>query len=168
MPSPAYFPHEDRQGFLITVLRAFVRHKQLGIVLGSHTAVHLQTGENYEPDVLFVTAERANIVRREGVFGAPDLVIELLSPGTANYDWGIKRRVYAQSGVRELWLIDPNGLDGSAFFQRDESGLKEVSLQDNVLRSLAVPGFYLRADWLWPESGNLPDEIGVLKELSVW
>ncbi len=167
MPSPAYDPHEDRQGFLLTILRTFVRHKQLGIVRGSHTAVHLQTGENYEPDVLFVAAERANIVRREGVFGAPDLVIELLSPGTANYDWGVKRRVYAQSGVRELWLIDPNGLDGSAFFQRDESGLKEVSFQDNVLRSLAVPGFYLRADWLWPESGNLPDEIGVLKELSV-
>ncbi len=167
MPSPAYLPHEDRQGFLITVLRAFVRHQRLGIVLGSHTAVHLQNGETYEPDGLFVSAERASIVRREGVFGAPDLVIELLSPGTANYDWGIKRRVYAQSGVRELWLIDPNGLDGSAFFQRDESGLKEVSIQDNVLQSLAVPGFYLRADWLWPESGDLPDEVGVLKELGI-
>lgn len=167
MPPPANDLHEDRRGFLLAVLRASVRHRRLGIVLGSRTAVHLQTGENYEPDVLFVSAERANIVRREGVFGAPDLVIELLSPGTANYDWGIKRRVYAQSGVRELWLIDPNGLDGSAFFQRDESGLKEVSFQDNVLRSLVVPGFYLRADWLWPESGDLPDEVGVLKELGV-
>ena len=168
MPSPAFYPHEDRQGFLLTILRAYVRHKQLGVVLGSHTAVHLQTGENYEPDLLFVAAEREQIVRREGVFGPPDLVIELLSPGTANYDWGIKRRVYAQSGVRELWLIDPNGLDGSAFFQRDEAGLKEVTMTDGLLRSLAVPGFYVRAAWLWPESGNLPDEITVLKELGVY
>jgi Uma2 family endonuclease len=75
--------------------------------------------------------------------------------------------VYAQSGVRELWMIDPNGQDGSAFFQRDESGLKEVSLENGLLRSLAVPGFYLRAEWLWPASGELPDEIGVLKELGV-
>jgi Uma2 family endonuclease len=167
MPSPAYYPHEDRQGFLLTTLRAFVRHNGLGVVLGSRTAVHLQTGENYEPDILFVAASREQIVRREGIFGAPDLVVELLSPGTATLDWGVKRRVYAQSGVRELWMIDPNGQDGSAFFQRDESGLKEVSLENGLLRSLAVPGFYLRAEWLWPASGELPDEIGVLKELGV-
>lgn len=167
MPSPAYYPHEDRQGFLLTILRAFVRHNRLGVTLGSRTAVHLQTGENYEPDILFVAAARTQIVRREGIFGPPDLVVELLSPGTATLDWGVKRRVYAQSGVRELWMIDPNGLDGSAFFQREESGLKEVAFADGVLRSLAVPGFYLRAEWLWPASGELPDEIGVLKELGV-
>ncbi len=167
VPPPASDPHEDRQGFLITILRAYVRHKRLGVVRGSHTAVHLQTGENYEPDVLFVAADRAQIVRREGIFGAPDLVVELLSPGTANYDWGVKRRVYAQSGARELWLIDPNGLDGSAFFQRGETGLNEVAMEDNVLRSLAVPGFYLRAEWLWPDGGELPDEVSVLKELGV-
>ena len=167
MPSPAYYPHEDRQGFLLTIFRAFVRHRQLGVILGSRTAVHLQTGEVYEPDILFVSAERAQIVRREGVFGAPDLVIELLSASTANYDWGIKRRVYAQSGVRELWLIDPNGIEGSAFFQRDASGLKEVAFEGGLLRSLAVPGFYLRAEWLWPDGGELPDEVSVLKELGV-
>ena len=167
MPSPAHDPHEDRQGFLLTILRAFVRHNRLGAVRGSRTAVHLQTGENYEPDILFVAASRAQIVRREGVFGAPDLVVELLCPGTATLDWGVKRRVYAQSGVRELWMIDPNGLDGSAFFQRDEAGLKEASFENGLLRSLAVPGFYLRVEWLWPVSGELPDEIGVLKELGV-
>ncbi len=167
VPPPPYDPHEDHQGFLLTILRAFVRHNRLGVALGSRTAAHLQTGENYEPDILFVAAARTQIVRREGIFGPPDLVVELLSPGTATLDWGVKRRVYAQSGVRELWMIDPNGLDGSAFFQREESGLKEVAFEEGVLRSLAVPGFYLRAEWLWPASGELPDEIGVLKELGV-
>ncbi len=167
MPSPAQLPHEDRQGFLLTILRTFARHKRLGVVLGSRTAVQLQTGEIYEPDILFVASARSQIIRREGVFGPPDLVVELLSPGTATYDLGIKRRVYAQNGVRELWLIDPKGLDGSAFFQRGEGGLKETALEANVLRSLAVPGFYLRAEWLWPTSGDLPDELTVLKELGV-
>src|SRR3990172_12975495 len=69
MPSPAFDPHEDRQGFLLTILRAFVRHKQLGAVRGSRTAVHLQTGEIYEADILFVSAQRAQILPPQGVFG---------------------------------------------------------------------------------------------------
>ena len=64
-------------------------------------------------------------------------------------------------------MIDPNGLEGSAFFQHTETGLQEAALEEGCLRSLAVPGFYVRAEWLWPESGELPNEVSVLKEFGV-
>lgn len=58
-----------------------------------------------QPDVL-VVCDPAKIDRR-GVRGAPDLVVEVLSPSTAGHDQVIKRRIYERAGVREFWLVHP-------------------------------------------------------------
>jgi Uma2 family endonuclease len=60
-----------------------------------------------EPDLYFVSLERAGILTEQGAVGAPDLVIEILSPSTASMDLGRKREIYAKSGVREMWVIAP-------------------------------------------------------------
>lgn len=57
--------------------------------------------------MLFVGKANFGILKEEGVHGAPDLVIEVLSPSTAQLDKKTKRRVYAQAGVKEMWLVDP-------------------------------------------------------------
>jgi Uma2 family endonuclease len=167
--SPATDPHENLLGFLLSVLRIYTRQRNLGEVRGSRTALRLgMEYQAYEPDILFVSQDRAEIVKEEGVYGAPDLVVEILSPGTRSLDRGVKRHIYAIAGVKELWLIDPEGEDLSSFYQRELGGeLKEVSMREGILRSLAVPGFFLRAEWLWPPSGRLPDEIEVLRALGV-
>jgi Uma2 family endonuclease len=167
--SPATDAHENLLGFLLSVLRLYTHQRNLGEVRGSRTALRLgQEYHAYEPDILFVSRERAEIVREDGVHGAPDLVVEILSPGTRSLDQGVKRHTYALAGVRELWLIDPEGEHLSGFYQREPGGaLKEVSMSEGVLRSLALPGFFLRAEWLWPPSGRLPDEIEVLRALGV-
>ncbi|MBI4330163.1 MAG: Uma2 family endonuclease [Chloroflexi bacterium] len=70
----------------------------------------MHVGDNVvQPDILYVSRDRLNVVTREEVHGVPDLVIEILSPGTADKDRGLKRRLYARHGVRELWLVDPEG-----------------------------------------------------------
>jgi Uma2 family endonuclease len=61
----------------------------------------------YQPDVVFVSNQRRSIITRDGLEGAPDLVVEVLSPGTARLDRGSKRKIYARTGVKELWLADP-------------------------------------------------------------
>jgi Uma2 family endonuclease len=168
MASPAFEPHEDLFGFLLTVLRAFVTHRKLGRVLGSRFAVYISESETYEPDILFVASERAHLVTEKKLTGAPDLVIEILSAGTARYDRGVKRDNYERSAVQELWLIDPYGPAGTQFYQRREGKLVEVSPVEGIVRSAAIPGFNLRVAWLWPnEDGELPDPIEVMRELSV-
>jgi len=59
-----------------------------------------------QPDVLFIAADRQSIVRGQ-IWGAPDLVAEVLSPGTRAHDRGQKLAWYRQYGVRECWLVDP-------------------------------------------------------------
>ena len=61
-----------------------------------------------QPDILFVSNERSGLITEANIQGAPDLVVEILSPSTAQYDRGYKRTLYGRHGVREYWLVDPD------------------------------------------------------------
>jgi len=65
------------------------------------------TGDRVQPDILFVSNERWGIIGEKQITGAPDLVVEILSPSTAHRDRGIKLDLYARRGVREYWIVDP-------------------------------------------------------------
>ncbi|BCX05219.1 MAG: hypothetical protein KatS3mg053_3157 [Candidatus Roseilinea sp.] len=157
MPSPPTDRHERLVGFLFTLLRMYCEDWDLGEVRGSRTAVELAEDQVTEPDVLFVAKDRASIINDQGVFGAPDLVIEVLSASTAAYDRGAKFRAYEHAGVRELWLIDPYGPAGTEFYQRVGSIFQPVMPDvDGFVRSVALPGFKLKVSWLWPQERFVP------------
>ena len=64
-------------------------------------------GDRVQPDLIFVSNERRAIIGEKQVTGAPDLVVEILSPSTAHRDRGIKLDLYARCGVRQYWIVDP-------------------------------------------------------------
>ncbi len=66
------------------------------------------TEEGAQPDIIFVSKARAEILVDEGIRGAPDLVIEIRSPTTAERDRTIKRKLYQRQGVAQYWIVDPD------------------------------------------------------------
>lgn len=155
--SPPLDAHEKLFGFLFRLLGGYVEEHDLGHVRGSRTPVVLGDEQTYMPDVLFVARPREDIIRSKGVFGAPDLVVEILSAGTEQYDRGAKFRAYERAGVRELWLIDPYGPAGTEFYQRqDDRFAPVVPDEDGILHSVAVPDFWIDVAWLWPDERFVP------------
>ena len=94
---------------LYDALAAVLRERHGGVLLVAPVGVEFpSTGEGVQPDLLFVSDERRRIIRDTSVRGAPDLVVEILSPSTASHDRGPKRRLYERQGVREYWIVDPD------------------------------------------------------------
>lgn len=157
MPSPPSDRHEKLQIFLLRLIGEYAERLALGEVRGSRTAVELEDDQAPEPDVLFVSRERANIITDEGILGAPDFVVEVLSASTAAYDRGAKFRAYERAGVRELWLVDPYGPAGTEFYQRQGNNFKPVMPDaEGIIHALALPGFKLKTAWLWPWDKFIP------------
>jgi Uma2 family endonuclease len=103
-PSPRS-RHQDTAGNLFALLRDFVRHRSLGRVFVAPLDVHLPSGDIVEPDILYVAKANLGIVH-DWVRGAPDLIIEVLSPESIDRDRFVKRDLYAKNGVREYWIVD--------------------------------------------------------------
>jgi len=106
VPSPSS-KHQLILGNLVDLLRKFVSENDLGMVLFAPLDVILSDDTVLQPDILFVGKEQADIIAEEGIRGAPDLVIEILSEATAKRDRTYKRALYARHGVKEYWLVDP-------------------------------------------------------------
>jgi Uma2 family endonuclease len=106
MPSPTV-NHQRVQRELGFALLQFIKQKNLGELFYAPMDVYLSPTNTYQPDILFISKERINIIADKRIDAAPDLVVEILSPGTAYYDLKKKRRNYEAFGVRELWFVDP-------------------------------------------------------------
>jgi len=104
-PSPGG-PHQLAVSNVVRVLGTFAHEHGLGEVLPSPLDVLFGEGDYLQPDVLFVRADRADLVGPRGIEGRPDLVIEILSPSTAHRDRGTKLERYRHFGVPDYWIVD--------------------------------------------------------------
>jgi Uma2 family endonuclease len=111
VPAPTT-THQFLSRNIAYLLHGFVRQHALGTVLTAPIDVVLGEGDAREivqPDVLFISTARANIILVAEICGAPDLVIEVLSPATETRDRTYKKHLYGRYGVREYWMVDPIG-----------------------------------------------------------
>ena len=99
--------HQDVVTNLGTPLSVFVREGDLGKLYFAPTDVILSDTEVVQPDLLFISKEREHIRTPANIQGAPDLIVEILSPSSARRDWGYKRELYAKHEVKEYWIVDP-------------------------------------------------------------
>lgn len=106
-PSPDS-AHQTASGNLEMFLRLWARQTDAGRVFDAPFDVVFGPTDMYQPDLLFVSKVRSSIITWQNIQGAPDLIVEILSPGTARQDWRDKKTVYERHGVTHYWLVDPH------------------------------------------------------------
>jgi Uma2 family endonuclease len=160
---PPNINHQDLTTFLSTLLRFYVDLFKLGRLFASPVEVKLPSGQAREPDVVFVANENLGQVTPQRIAGAPNLIVEIVSPESAGRDFDTKFDEYQDAGVQEYWLIDPRPRRKQALFYRlNPDGLfKLANLDDGIYRSSVLPKFWLRTDWLW----QTPQALLALSEI---
>ena len=106
-PSPSG-PHQDAIGMIFYYLLTHVKLAGLGLVRLAPFDVLLTPKDIFQPDILVVLNAHLGRVTDKKVIGAPDLVVEVASPGTATFDRLTKYDVYARVGVPEYWIVKPD------------------------------------------------------------
>ena len=148
-PSPN-IPHQVIVGNLYFALRTYLEATQSGQLLMAPLDVVLSEYDVVDPDLLFVSAvRRSDILTTQNVRGAPDLVIEVGSPGTRRRDETIKRHLYERTAVAEYWIVDPD-LEVVRIYRHQDGGYgraSELSREaGDVLEPPLFPGLSLPLD----------------------
>lgn len=146
VPSPK-MTHQRNTKKLANLLDDFVEDQDLGEVFIAPCDVVLSNTDVVQPDILFVSKERSYIVTDDNIRGAPDLVIEVLSPSTAQRDRTLKRTLYELHGVLEYWLADTDAKNVTVLtLDSGEYKVAGIYGEGQTLVSPLLPGFMLEID----------------------
>ena len=104
-PAPDLW-HQDWVGNLFALLRVHVKKHGLGRLFVAPVDVVLDAENTVEPDLVFVATSNAGILQKRAIFGAPDLLVEIVSPSSVRRDRYQKKDLYARFGVKEYWIGD--------------------------------------------------------------
>jgi len=159
----AHLEHERLFAWLFPLLGVYVGVRNQGEVLGSRTAVRITEFGGRLPDIVFVRTDRADIIKKRGIYSEPDLIIEILSPGDRPSDITALEAEYRTIGIPELWFIDPKKRRVRVLTKGDV-GYSETMVMDGTLASSTVDGFAIDCEWLWAD--NRPDVLTLLRQMS--
>ncbi len=150
--SPAPVPeHQGASGELFFLTQTHIRSRQLGGRLYSAPiGVVLDEDNGLQPDLVYISRERLGIIGDKAIEGAPDLVVEILSPGTRSRDRGKKLQRYAAAGVPHYWIVDPRTRALEAYVLIDgEYEQTGTYGRGSVFRPDLFPGLEIPIDDLW-------------------
>lgn len=89
------------------VFTVAVRAKRFGKVYAAPVGVRLSMNDIVQPDLLVLSNAKRALIRKNVIDGAPDVVVEILSPSSRRFDLVRKMALYAEAGVPEYWIVDP-------------------------------------------------------------
>jgi len=117
-PSPSD-RHQEVLHEISVIIYNYLKQHSIGKVRIAPYDVHLDDENIFQPDLIFIRNENLSNIQQNGYHGAPDLVLEVLSPRTARYDRGKKKTAYERHGVSEYWLVDPDTREAEGFFLKE-------------------------------------------------
>ena len=144
LPSKAPgIPHQLSLGRLFSRLTNYLENAPMGVLIWGPGVVF----DDYNgviPDMAFVSADRQHIITERGLIDAPDLIVEVVSPGEKNSerDRQLKRQLYSRRGVREYWVVDPQLRTIEVYRLHQNVLVLEATLRGaDELTSMLFPGF---------------------------
>ncbi|MBM3853284.1 MAG: Uma2 family endonuclease, partial [Verrucomicrobia bacterium] len=144
-PAPNSY-HQEIIWNLSQILGSHLRQHPAGRIYLAPYDVYLSENDVVQPDLLFLAASRLSLRQEDGLHGAPDLVIEVLSPATSQLDKKAKRALYARTGVKEMWLVDPILQQIHLYdFARDPARAVRLIEDDESFESPLLPGLRVNA-----------------------
>jgi Uma2 family endonuclease len=148
-PAPVW-RHQRGLGKLYWPIAQYVYGRQLGEVVTAPVGVVLDDENGVQPDLVYVSRDRQDIISERGIEGAPDLVVEVLSPGTQGRDRGIKMRRYALAGIPHYWIVDPATITLEAY-RLGPRGYELLGRHGpgTVFHPELFPGLEISIDDLW-------------------
>jgi Uma2 family endonuclease len=142
--------HQHAITVLVGYLYPYIYSRGLGKIFTAPIGVVLGVGSGVEPDLVFISRERLGIVSERGIEGAPDLVVEVLSPRTESRDRGIKMRQYAAAGVPHYRLLAGRTSSLEAY-RLGAEGYELVGIYgpEDTFKPELFPGLEIRIADLW-------------------
>ncbi|MCB0519845.1 MAG: Uma2 family endonuclease [Lewinellaceae bacterium] len=138
--------HQETSILLSSKMLNHALTKKLGKVFTAPTDVYLDEFNHVLPDIFFVSNKNSKILDyQEGVvIGVPDLIVEILSPGTMGNDRFDKKKAYENAGVQEYWLVDPNNKAVEVYQnEKGEMALFDFAESGGTVKSKVLEGFEL-------------------------
>ncbi|MDX1522979.1 MAG: Uma2 family endonuclease [Anaerolineae bacterium] len=143
--------HQQISRNLEYLIWQFVKTQNLGEVLYAPCDVVLPGGTPVQPDILFVKQARLTIITEQAVEGAPDLIIEILSPSNSNFDRVDKYALYERAGVPEFWIVDPDKKTIEVFALQEGNFTQiDAAQAGGSVASKMLPGFSVAVDEVMP------------------
>ena len=145
-PAPGY-GHQVIVGQIYTLLDRHVQRFDAGRVVIAPVDVVLDRSRALvvQPDVVFVSRERLGICDRR-IWGAPDLVVEVLSSARRRHDRTVKVEWFRQYGVRECWLADPVTREVEVLGLTAAECASRIFEYGHIVRSAVLPRLRLRVE----------------------
>jgi len=119
--------HQLTSRNIVRILDSFVSKNKRGEVLYAPLDVVLSMTDVVQPDIVFISSERRDIITKKNIIAAPDLVIEILSESTDTIDRVKKKNLYERHGVKEYWIVDPSART-----------VEQYILENNLYRSVGT------------------------------
>lgn len=117
-PSPNFL-HFDILDKIADVLKEEVKKQNLGRIFFAPLDVFLGTSNAIQPDIFFVSNTNNHLIKQDGIYGAPDLIVEVLSQRNRNTDLVKKKAIYEQFGVKEYFIVDPSDKLVLSYYLKD-------------------------------------------------
>lgn len=167
MHSPVRLWHARASSHLNTLLNLHISLHNVGGFVGIEKLMISLTRNDYEPDVCYFSAEKADLFTDEQtLFPAPDFIAEVLSPSTESRDRGIKFEDYARHGVHEYWLIDPANELIEQYLLRDTTFVLNQKVQQGQVTSTVVSEFTIPVAPLFQTSAFKAAKLAIIKQAS--
>lgn len=137
-PAP-FFRHQIVAGNIYHALRNYLAQHRIGRAVMAPADVVLSRENVVQPDVMVFLGENLSLMHWKNAQRAPDIAVEVLSEGTHRRDTVTKRRLYAQHGVQEMWIVDPDEASVTIIRNGQEVFVVADTITTPLLPSFAMP-----------------------------